>query len=209
MTPTRTQVGSELLEGAPPTMDKSAFIQLLAEQRFEDALTVLMQLRGHSPENASVSRGIQHLKEKVLDGYLVRLGDLDRVPTRAAPSRRLAAEEALLARLVDGTSTLGDILQSSTLGRLVTARLLSQLMEEGVLTHADGRPHLRLVEPGTEPTPLAPPLDFEQALTTASDLCLARRFDEALALYERCALLQPEHPRVRHNLEQLRRRLRT
>lgn len=188
---------------APATMDKSAFLQLLREQRYEEALTVLMRLRGAAPDNGSVSRGIQHLKEKVLDGYLVRLGHLDRVPTRGTSKRALSAEESLLVRLVDGTATLADLLESSTLGKLVTARLLTQLLDSGVLALPHERPRLRLVEPEPATPPPAP--SFEALLEQAGDLCLSRRFAEALALYERCAQLQPEHPRVRHNLERLRR----
>lgn len=200
---------AELTVDAPPTMDKSAFLQLLREQRYEDALTVLMKLRGAAPDNGSVSRGIQHLKEKVLDGYLVRLGNLDRAPTRGSPTRPFTAEESVLVRLVDGTSTLADLLESSTLGKLVSARLLTQLLDEGVLVLPHERPRLRLV---VEPEPVEPPRaaavaapSFDALLEQAGDLCLSRHFDEALAVYERCARLQPDHPRVRHNLERLRK----
>lgn len=202
LTPPETRVTELAAFDAPATMDKSAFLQLLREQRYEEALTVLMRLRGAAPDNGSVSRGIQHLKEKVLDGYLVRLGHLERAPTRGTSKRALSAEESLLVRLVDGTSTLADILESSTLGKLVTARLLTQLLDGGVLALPHERPRLRLVEP----EPAAPPApSFDALLEQAGDLCLSRRFADALALYERCAQLQPEHPRVRHNLERLRR----
>ncbi|MFZ5446746.1 MAG: hypothetical protein ACOZQL_42560 [Myxococcota bacterium] len=202
MTVTTTDPRAPLLPlDGPPTMDKPAFLRLLQEQRFEEALAVLVKLRPHAPDNASISRGIQHLKDRVLEDYLARLGNLDRAPRRATHARRLTAEEASVARLVDGTSTLGDLLESSTLGRLPTARLLARLLHDGVLTlaGAESHPHLRLVA-----TPPAPAPDFDALLEEGAELLLARRLREALAVFERCEQLRPEHPRVRHNLERLR-----
>lgn len=195
--------------------DKESFVLLLREKRFEEALTVLYRLREHAPDNGSVARGIQHLKQRVLEGYLAQLGDLDRVPSRGPRAADgLAPEAAALLRLVDGISCLGDLLESSRLGRLPTARLLVQLVDSGCAVLGSPAPQLRLVpapppsapRPAPVEPPRAPVADFALIFRQATAHYLSREYDDALRLFRRCLELHPDDRRTLHNIERLEKR---
>jgi hypothetical protein len=198
---------AETLPSAP-LYDKAGFVTLLREHRLEEALTVLYQLRECAPDNTSVARGIQILKGKVLLEYLARLGDLDEVPTAlAGPTDSLSDLTLSVLQLVDGVSTLGDLLETARVGRLPTARALVQLLEQRLITRPGQPPPLRLIRTPVPAPP--PPEDFDELFHRATARYLAREYGEAKALFTRCLALRPEDRRVRHNITRLEQREQT
>jgi hypothetical protein len=215
-----SDVLQSLAESKRP-FDKSHFVELLRQRRFDEGLSVLYQLREHSPDNASIARGIQLLKAKLLQDQLERLGDLDLVPRlRAVSPSTLGDDVASVLRLVDDISCTGDILECSRLGRLATARALVQLVDAGCIALLSReRPQLHLIRPPpSEPSPpsgdAAPPgvaepaPDFDALFRSGTERYLARDYAEAERLFGCCHALRPEDRRVLHNIERLAKRKR-
>lgn len=218
------QVVDELgTASAPRAFDRAQFIELLRQKKYEEALAVLYAMRNAAPDNASVSRGIQVLKEKLLGEYLVRLGNLDLVvaPTGVG-SVRLSPEETDVLRLADGIASLGDMLSSSRQGRFATARALKGLLERGVLAvgvpatakgsspaifseTVDQAPRPGTIEPAAAPAPAS---RYDEAFRLATEAYLRRDVDAALTLFAQCLEERPDDRRVQHNIERLRQRKR-
>jgi tetratricopeptide (TPR) repeat protein len=203
------EVVDELAEpqAAPRSFDRARFVELLRNKQFEEALEALYRMRLVAPDNASVSRGIQVLKDKLLDDYLARLGNLDLIVVQGRIAGPVAAEEQDVLRLVDGIASLGDVLNSSRLGRFATARALSAMLERGVVV-ATGR------EPSTEPdepkTPAAGRVTsrYDEVFRLATEAYLRRDVDTALTLFTQCLEERPNDRRVQHNIERLEQRKR-
>jgi hypothetical protein len=211
----------------PTAFDRSSFIQLLRDKRYEEALDAMYRIREIAPDNPSVSRGIQILKDKLHAKYLSMMGDLDRVPTRTPRSAEVLAvllptrDEAALLRLADGIASLGDVFASSRLGRFNTARALAGLLERGVLTFEPPHPTPAPVRAGL-PDPSAataaavagsravPPgeTDYEGLFREATEAYLRRDLPRACTLFERCRAMRPDDRRVQHNLDRLQLRMR-
>ncbi len=184
--------------------------QLLANRRFEEALTHLYAARSRHPNTASISRGIRLVREKLISMYAQKLGSLDVVPRRTA---RAAAEvdcdSLQVLPLVDGISSFEDILASCTLGRWAALRTLCQLRERGALTCApEIRPMPALV-PASSRRPSTPPNDYEVRFQAATRAYLARDYDLAVRLFEECVAMNPADTRARYNLQALQRRKRS
>ena len=116
---------------------------LLSQRRYEEVLSLLYAARKRAPKDASLSRSIRHVRERLAREYAYRLVDLDRIP-RPVPGRpwsaladadwsgsdgALAREARQLAGLVDGISSFADIVAASPLGQLSTLRGLCTLLE--------------------------------------------------------------------------------
>lgn len=126
-----------LSDGDAPGVDRPALERLLAERRYEDALLLLYRERSKTPEDPAITRGIRMLKEHLTVRFARELGSLDRIPVLLAGSEQLAratAEQRQVLRLIDGLATLGDVLQSSRLGRFETYRLLATMLQRGVIS---------------------------------------------------------------------------
>jgi tetratricopeptide (TPR) repeat protein len=120
-------------------------VELVRDQRYEDALATLYAARASFPRHAGISRSIQVVKQRLVRDYRGTLGNLGAVPALLPPARELAGEavasdERELLELIDGISTYEDVVQSSTLGALATLRLLVQLVARGAIGPADGPP---------------------------------------------------------------------
>lgn len=222
------QVVNELgTSAAPRAFNRDQFIELLQAKKFEEALETLYRMRTAAPDNASVSKGIQVLKEKLLSDALERLGNLDQlaVVTSAVPST-LSDDEAEVLRLVDGIASLGDLLSASRLGRFTTARVLAALLQRGAI-RLDAAPGLSAPPPVApppepapvvEPPPAEPPPDvtqttapmrsYDSVFRLATEAYLRRDVETALSLFERCLRERPDDRRVQHNIERLQQRKR-
>src|SRR4051812_162399 len=53
---------------------------LLSQRQYDEALALLCSARWEGPQAAELARAIEALKDKLLEQYLHRLGDLDAVP---------------------------------------------------------------------------------------------------------------------------------
>ncbi len=207
------------------TFDKARFIEMLRKLELEPALEVLYRMRDVAPENASVSRGIQLLKDRLRVQYLAKVGRLDQVPTRSAAAAQILAEhlptqtENLVLRLVDGIATAEDILESSSAGQFGTARALGHLVEQGVLVmraptlpapEPEPPSPLRVVTPASPVSAAAPARSgFDDLFRAAMDAYLRRDFKKALELFLKCQAERPADTRVSHNIQRLGQRMRT
>src|SRR5687767_9619437 len=102
-----------------PTSAKRAELeQLLQERRYEEAVELLHRARWQAPDAPELSRGIQHVKQRLLRRYQNRIGSLDQVPRQTGvqfPWSEDAADAQALLALADGISTFGDIVHESRL----------------------------------------------------------------------------------------------
>ena len=121
---------------------------LLSQRRYEEVLSLLYAARKRAPQDASLSKSIRHVRERLAREYAYRLVDLDRVP-RPVPGRpwsaladadwsasdsAIAREARQLASLIDGISSFADIVAASPLGQLSTLRGLCTLLEREYVT---------------------------------------------------------------------------
>jgi hypothetical protein len=121
----------------PASPMRAELEQLLASKRYEEALQLLHAARWSVPDAAEISRGIGLLKERLVRGYLRRIGNLDVIPRRtgdlAGTDASFSEEERTLLRLVDGISSFGDIANQSMLGRFETYRALVRFLDDGIV----------------------------------------------------------------------------
>ncbi len=204
-------------QGGSP-FDKNRFLAMLRDRKFEEALDVLYRVREAAPTNASVSRSIQVLKDKLLSDYLATIGPLDLVPrkTDAAPGL-LAADlptpaDNTILRLVDGIATAEDILASSSAGPFSSSRALARLVEKGILAMggpAAALPARPVPEPAQEAAPAPANSSYEELFREATHAYLRRDLDRALELFLECQRARPDDRRVAHNIQRLQQRLRS
>lgn len=207
----------DTIEGRNP-MGKAEFVMLLRERRFEEALTVMYRIREVTPDNQSVSRGIQLLKDKLQTEYLQALGNLDQVPDVSGDVSTATSDEQVVLRLLDGIVSTSDVLESSRLARLQTLRALVGLVDRRVVTLRAPRPSPPVSRPAVStpsaPRPSAPPVkpeahegSFEQLFSDGTQAYLRRDYAKALGCFEECLSLRPMDKRVAHNIERLRERV--
>ncbi|MEQ9503896.1 MAG: hypothetical protein RIT81_43980 [Deltaproteobacteria bacterium] len=107
---------------------------LLANGAHDEALDLLYRVRERDPKNINVTRAIQTLKERMTLGFFRTIGSLDHVPRAAASTLPdITHEERLVLQGVDGIATFEDLIESCSLGRFRTSRVLARLMERGGL----------------------------------------------------------------------------
>ncbi|MCB9587675.1 MAG: hypothetical protein H6718_19890 [Polyangiaceae bacterium] len=147
-----------VVRSEPPAPDEAAAArkrelkQLLSGKRYEEALELLLHARAETPDDPAISRGIRLLKDRLLLGYLRRLGDLERVPMRQGEPEPLADVEALVFALVDGIASVEDIVHTSTVGRFETCRCLTKLLLRGAISLAEPAPwSLPVPDPRAQP----------------------------------------------------------
>lgn len=210
-------------DSAPRSFDRAQFIELLRGKQYEEALEALYKMHQAVPDNASVSRGIQVVKEKLLAEYLERIGNLDMVVAPSgAPGVRPSSDEVEVMRLTDGIASLGDVLSSSRLGRFATARTLCGLIDRGALV-VGAAPRRSLPADVVAPPVVAPPSPvavvvdaaapsaehrYDEVFRRATEAYLRRDVDTALALFAQCLEQRPDDRRVQHNIERLQQRKR-
>jgi tetratricopeptide (TPR) repeat protein len=202
---------------------------LLADHRYEEALDALLAARSGAPADESISRSIRLVKEHLIRAYIERIENLDRVPHARpghAEASRLPAEAQEVLRLVDGISSVDDILHACRLGQFRTLRALLALVDQQLI---EWSPHGRV--PATlraeavvrrvladdtsaaaaaprPPPALAPPAAEVYAawFADATRAYLRRDYAAAEQLFARCVAARPDDARARHNLDSLRRR---
>ncbi|MFK7992101.1 MAG: hypothetical protein AB8I08_39145 [Sandaracinaceae bacterium] len=174
-------------------VDKQAVLQAVKRREFDHALRMLYEARREHPNDASISRSIQHIKARLERELIAQLVDLDRVPKKSqidVPTGNLEAE--IVSHLIDGIASLGDVVETSPLGRLRTLRVLV-----GMLSGSMVRP----VEYAPPPGPT-----YRERFRAATLLYLKGEHQAAMEAFEACAELRPDDATVRHNLERLRAR---
>lgn len=188
----RAALQNERISGV---VDKQAVLEAVKQREFDQALRMLYEARRRHPHDASISRSIQHIKGRLERELIAQLVDLDRVPGRAelnVPEGNLEAE--IVGRLVDGISTLGDIVAVSPLGRFRTLQVLVKMLSGSMI-----RP--------VQATPVPPAPSFRERFREATLFYLRGEHAAALEAFEACAELRPDDPTVQHNLDKLRERI--
>lgn len=110
--------------------------KLVQERKLEAALEELDRARPRFPEDASISRSIRLLRDRLVFEYGKALGRLDDIP-RLVVARdiiakaRPSAEEQALLKLIDGIVSLGDLVRSSQLGRFETYKTFVRFLDRG------------------------------------------------------------------------------
>ncbi len=178
-------------------------LQLVRDKRYDDALRVLYADRLRRPDDPALTRSIQHLKAKVVEDSILRLGDMSRAPAPVRDLGTLDPETRLVARLADGIASLADIAESAPLGRERTLRALVRLFADG-----DRRPG-SLVPPTLTPVPApkAPNDGFDEAFAKATRAYIVRDLEGAQRHFERCLEIRPNERRALHNLIRIRERM--
>jgi CheY-like chemotaxis protein len=141
---------------APPSLEgvQQQVVQLMRERRYDEALTWLYAERDRRPNDRSISRSIQLVREKVSWDCARRLGHMDQIPELALSAEELSKlgatrDELYLVKRIDGICTLDDLVQVSQLGAFGTLRCLVSLVD---------RQWIRLRPPpvhGQTPAPVA------------------------------------------------------
>lgn len=122
--------------GASPAtiLQQGSIADLVRAQRWDEALARLYEARDARPNDAEVSDAIRVVRERAMRTGLERLGSLEAIPRRTgAAGASLASDEQYLLGLVDGTASIDELLDTSTLGRHRTVRGLCMLVDRGLL----------------------------------------------------------------------------
>lgn len=128
------------------TVDRELVIKLISARRHEEALEVLRRGALGAPGDVAVERSIRIVEERLEAKYTRRLGSVDRIATRPDGDGRSAdldADERVMLSLVDGRSTLAEILERSPLRSFDSRRALASLIaHDRVQVHpSPTRPH--------------------------------------------------------------------
>ncbi len=90
------------------------------------------------PEEAEVTNIVEKCRKVLMQMYESRIGDFDRIPRRAVTEeelvwRNLDPLTGFIAATVDGMLTFENIIDISTVPRFETCRILSQLLQDGII----------------------------------------------------------------------------
>ncbi len=117
---------------------------LVHARRYDEALAELYSHAERAPADRSVTQAIERVREAMADAALAQLGPEDAVPRTTgvrAGSGELGADERYLLGLIDGVSSIAQLVRRSTLGRHRTSRALVWLAKHGMVEvpHATAR----------------------------------------------------------------------
>ncbi|MDW8246407.1 MAG: hypothetical protein RMJ84_07510 [Sandaracinaceae bacterium] len=210
-------------EPTPPLAEtnwREEVLRLVEERNIQGALARLYEERRRDPTNQEIKASIQHLKEYQFHLLVLGIGGMDRVldPSQLLPPRNF--EEATVAKLVDGESTVEDIVLVSPLGKNRTIEILLRLLGEEEKAKERLPKGLKWVwEKGcqrvafvgqndakrgqgksTLPPPQGEEDHFEAELRRGIRAAIAGHYDEAEAAFERALALRPGDRRVLFNL---------
>jgi hypothetical protein len=112
--------------------------ELVALNDFSGALELLTKILARKPNDAEALRLSAVCEENLTQMYESKLGSMDRVPRVALPPDEiiwlnLDPRAGFVLAQIDGMVTFEDLYAVCGLRRLDTARILSQLVEEGVV----------------------------------------------------------------------------
>lgn len=97
---------------------------LLRDKRYEEALALLYRARSEAPDDAQLEKSIEQVKAFLIGAYAKRLGGLDQIAAPVAKSLMRSADTVLVARYINGKSSMGDVAQICPLGQLRTLQVL-------------------------------------------------------------------------------------
>ena len=123
-------------------IDRAALVDMVKRKEYEAVLAHLYAARAQAPEDTSLSRSIQVVKNHLAQRYSDQLGDLDRIP-RVAPdgggrTKDYPPEARRVLRLVDGIASIADVIASTRQGRLEATRWLVRFVNDEIIAFGDG-----------------------------------------------------------------------
>ena len=112
--------------------------ELVALNDFSGAMELLAKILARNPQDAEAQRLHATCEENLIQMYESKLGSMDRVPRVALPPDEiiwlnLDPRAGFVLAQIDGMVSFEDLYAVCGLKRLDTARILSQLVEEGVV----------------------------------------------------------------------------
>jgi hypothetical protein len=112
--------------------------ELVALNDFSGALELLSKILARKPNDAEAQRLSAICEENLTQMYESKLGSMDRVPRVALPPDEiiwlnLDPRAGFVLAQIDGMVSFDDLYAVCGLRRLDTARILSQLVDEGVV----------------------------------------------------------------------------
>jgi tetratricopeptide (TPR) repeat protein len=118
--------------------------ELVALNDFSGAMELLAKILARSPNDAEAQKLHATCEENLIHMYESKLGAMHRVPRVVLPPDEiiwlnLDPRAGFVLAQIDGTVSFEDLYAICGLQRLDTARILSQLLEEGVVS-VDGSP---------------------------------------------------------------------
>ncbi|HEX4514741.1 MAG TPA: TRP-like protein [Polyangiaceae bacterium] len=193
---------------------------LLREKRYEEALAMLYRARSEAPDSGELQKSIDQIKEFLIGAYAKRLGGLDQIAKPFPVNTVRSPDVVLLSRYIDGTSTFGDVAQMSPLGQLRTLQVLVGLYSrpESPLVIQPAAEPTPAFEPALEapppesarrpssaPTARSEPSEplvqviaeteearrYRETFALGTAAYVQRRFTDAVAAFEACAVLRP------------------
>jgi hypothetical protein len=125
----------------PPAVDVRQVRDRFDAGDFSGALIVAEGILAEDPDNADALLYAEHCRDVLKQMYLSRLGGLRRVPNVAVGQEQLRwlsldHRAGFLLSLVDGRSTLDEVLDMSGMSDLEALRLLVQLLQQNVIKMA-------------------------------------------------------------------------
>jgi tetratricopeptide (TPR) repeat protein len=113
--------------------------ELVALNDFSGAMELLAKILARKPQDEEAQKMHSHCEENLIQMYESKLGAMDRVPCVVLPPDEiiwlnLDPRAGFVLAQIDGDVTFEDLYAICGLHRLDTARILSQLLEEGVVS---------------------------------------------------------------------------
>jgi hypothetical protein len=118
--------------------------ELVALNDFSGAMELLAKILARNPQDTEAQKLHATCEENLIHMYESKLGAMDRTPRVVLPPDEiiwlnLDPRAGFVLAQIDGTVTFEDLYAICGLQRLDTARILSQLLEEGVVA-VEGKP---------------------------------------------------------------------
>lgn len=125
----------------PPALDGSALHEVrgrFALGDYSGALVIAESILDSNPSNEEAKRYAAQCRDALADLYLSRLGGLTRVPQLAVPPDQLHwlsldHRAGFLLSLIDGMSTVEDVLDMSGMSSLEVLRTIFELVQQDVV----------------------------------------------------------------------------
>jgi hypothetical protein len=119
--------------------------ELVALNDFSGAMELLAKILARNPQDTEAQKLHTTCEENLIHMYESKLGVMDRIPRVVLPPDEiiwlnLDPRAGFVLAQIDGTVSFEDLYAICGLQRLDTARILSQLLEEGVVAVEGGKP---------------------------------------------------------------------
>lgn len=113
--------------------------EAMQEKNLEGALDLLRGATELDPDRIELEGYVDMVRTKLLKSYRDRVGDVTRVPrllreVRAIDDVNLTAEAGFLLSLVDGATSVEEILSLSGMDAFDAYRILNRLLDAGIAT---------------------------------------------------------------------------